>query len=238
MAGIGFFNKVFIPLLLHTTTMTISILNECLLLRKKKPEDLREYLSRINLTIFDDIWDTMDPLPAQQAILFIVCGYSEDSPLLILRQDTKEEKIGICEFLNIPEFSRGDLMNLKTSAVRRAATEYMQQFAGPLFRSLMFMKIQYNDLELDVTNRAAAVKKTEVKDDVSTTTETFDYKEHGKAITEMTRLAREIDKLEKQIRDQVKRMEGIDELRDYMASAKKAGKLTGGRRGNIENCVT
>lgn len=219
--------------------MTISVLNECLLLRKKGPEELRDYLTKINLTIFDDIWDSSaSPLEAQQAILFIVCGYSEDSPLLILRQDTKEEKMGICEFLNIPDFRRAELMNLKNTHVRRATTEYMQHFAGPLFRSLMFMKIQHNDLELDVTNRSAAVTKTEVKDEVSTTIVTFDYKEHGKAITEMTRLAREIDKLEKQIRDQVKRMEGIEEIRDYMASAKKAGKLTGGRRGNIESCVT
>jgi hypothetical protein len=218
--------------------MTISVLNEAILLRNKPPEFLREYLSKINLTIFDDVYEAMSTLEAHQAVLFILCGYSEESPLLILRQDTKEEKIGICDFLNIPDFRRPDLMNLKTPVVRRATTDYLQQFSGPLFRSLMFLKIQYNDLELDVTNRAAAVKKTETKDEVSTTTETFDYKEHGKAITEMIRLGREVDKLEKQLRDQVKRMDGIEELRDYMASAKKSGKLSGGRRGNIESCVT
>lgn len=218
--------------------MTISILNECLLRRRKPPEEMRAYLESINLTIFNEIYEELELLVAHQTILFILCGYSEDSPLLILRQDTKEEKMGICEYLEIPEFLRSDLMNLKKPVVRVATTAYMQQFSGPLFRSLMFQKIQYNDLELDVTNRAAAVKKTENKDGNEVTTETFDYKEHGKAITEMTRLAREIDKLEKQLREQIKRMEGLDELREYMSQAKRTGKMSGARKGNIESCIT
>lgn len=218
--------------------MTLSILNETLLLRKNPPQELRNYLTKINLTIFNNIYEELPLIEAHQTILFIICGYSEDSPLIIVRQDTKEEKTAICDFLNIPDFMRSDLMTLKKTSTRRATTDYLQRFAGPLFRSLMFMKIQYNDLELDVTNRAATIKKIETKDEVDVVTETFDYKEHGKAITEMTRLAREIDKQEKQIRDQVKRMEGIEEIRNYISSAKKAGKLNGARRGNIEGCVT
>ncbi len=218
--------------------MTTSILNDCLLLRKKEPHYLQEYFTTINVTIFDTIFAKSEPLEAQQTVLFIVCGYSEESPLLILRQDSKEEKMGICEFLDIPDFLRADLINLKNPDVRRAVTSYMHAFSGPLFRSLMFMKIQYNDFELDVTNRAFTIKKSETEGDKVIDSEIFDVKEHGKGVAEMNRLAVAIDRLEKQLKSQVKRMEGIDEMLNYIDAAKRSGKISGGRRGNVEGYIT
>ena len=122
---------------------------------------MRNYFKTINLPIFDDVYEKFKPIEAHQTILFILCGYSEDSPLLILRQDTKEEKTGICEFIGIPEILRPPLMNLTEPEVRRAVTTYVTRFAGPLHRSLFFMRIQLNDFDLAITNREYTIKKTE-----------------------------------------------------------------------------
>ena len=219
--------------------MTNSILNDALLLRSEPGEKLQEYLHSINLTLFDSIFHNSPSIQeAKQKVLYILTAFSEESPLLILRQDSREEKEGICEYLQIPEFLRKNLMELSDHETRRAATQYISQFAGPLFRSLMFMKIQSDDYELMITNRDFAIKKTEMIDDKEVTTETFDVKEHGKAIAEFARLSKTIDTLEKQIRQQVKRMEGIDDLKEFTRHGKDTGKLKGQRQGNVENVIS
>jgi len=217
--------------------MTSSILNECLLLYKKK-ETIQEYLHSINVTIFDPIFHSSQDLrEATQKIMFILCAYSEDSPLLILRQDSKEEKEGICEYLQLPEFMRRPLMELSDIEVRRATTQYLTLFAGPLFKSLQFMKIQYEDFDLDITNRAFSIKKTEEKEGTSITTEIFDSKEHMKAVNELAKLAKTIDVLEKQLRSQITRMEGINDLKEFTRNSKDSGKIKGGRQGNVETAI-
>jgi hypothetical protein len=218
--------------------MTTSILNDALLLRNEPGERLQECLHNINLTLFDPIFHNSSSIQeAKQKVLYILCAFSEESPLLILRQDSKEEKEGICEYLGIPEFMRKKLMELSEPEVRRATTHYISQFAGPLFRSLMFMKIQSDDYELMITNRDFSIRKTEIVDDKEVVTETFDVKEHGKAIAEFARLSKTIDSLEKQIRQQVKRYEGIEDLQEFTRHGKDTGKLKGQRSGNVENTI-
>lgn len=218
--------------------MTNSILNESLLLRNEPGEKLQDYLHSINLLIFDQIFHNSASIQeAKQKVLYILTAFSEESPLLILRQDSKEEKEGICEYLAIPEYMRLKLMKLTDPEVRRATTQYVSQFAGPLFRSLMFMKIQSDDYELMITNREFAIKKTEIVEDKEVVTETFDVKEHGKAIAEFARLSKTIDSLEKQIRQQVKRMEGIEDLFEFTRHGKDTGRIKGQRTGNVENTI-
>jgi hypothetical protein len=219
--------------------MTTSILNDALILRKDTPEKLQEYLYSINLTIFDPIFhNSADLKEAQQTILFILCAYSEDSPLLILRRDNKEEADSICEYLQIPEYIRHKLITLSDNVTRRAVTQYVMEFAGPLFRSYSFLKIQANDFELDITNRAYTIKKTEVdKDGKETITEIFDTKEHGKAIIEHARILRTIKGLEEQIKQQIKRMEGIEDMQKFAREGKESGAIKGERRGNVEKYI-
>lgn len=215
--------------------MTISILNDILLLRKEPPEKTVEYLQTINLSIFDPIFHNSQNLQeAKQKVLFILCAYSEDSPLLIVRQDSNEEKEGICEYLGIPEYMREKLKHLTEQEVRKATTQYLTQFAGPLFKALMFMKIQQDDMELIITNREAVVKKTETTGETTTTTETFDFKEHNKAITELARLSKAIDLAEKQIKGEAN-YPGIAEIKEW--KNRGAGKkiALGGRGISIEN---
>jgi len=218
--------------------MTISILNDALLLRSQPPEKLQEYLHSINVTIFDPIFHNNAKLEeAKQTVLFILTGYSEDSPLLILRQDSKEEKEGICEYLGIPEYMRRKLMDLSDPDTRKATTQYVTQFAGTLFRTLVFLRIQYNDIELDITNRSSVIKKTEIVDNKEVITESFDSKEHGKALTEFIRLGKAIREIEKTMSQQLKRLEGIEELKEFTRDGRGSGKIGKARTGNPENKI-
>lgn len=219
--------------------MTTSILDDVLKLKNDTPEKLQEYFQSINLPLFDTIFHSSQNLKeAKQKVLFIIIAYSEDSPLLILRQDSKEEKEGICDYLQMPDFMRHKLMQLTEPEVRKATTQYLTQFAGPLFKSLMFMKIQRDDLDLDITNRAFVVKKiTKSEGGAEVTEETYDPKAHGAAVAERARLSKNIDAIEKEIRAQVKRMEGIDDLKNFVRDGKDAGRIKGVRTGNVEGAI-
>lgn len=221
--------------------MTISILNDCLLLRNEPLQKLHEYFQRIGVDTFEKIFNTAsDELVAKQNLLYILCAFSEESPLLVLRQDTKEEKIAICEYLQIPEFRRRDLMELRDPELRKIATQYLIRFAGPIFKSYKFLQIQVEDIEIDITNRAFVIKtiKEGKGEEPDVITETFDIKEHSKAVTEYARLCKALDSLEKQMRmNELKRMDGIDELKNFTREGKQSGRLKGVRTGNVEGVI-
>lgn len=214
--------------------MTISLLNDCLQLKEQPGEKLQDHLRSAGLQIFDPIFHgSQNSYEGKLKVLYILCAYSEDSPLLILRQDTKEEKEAICQYLQIPDYMRSYLFQLKEREVRTATTQYLTQFSGPLFKSYKFLQIQVEDIELDITNRAFGIKTT--KDEV--TTEVFDIKEHGKAVTEHSRLSRQLDKLEKEMRQgHLKRLEGLDDLKKFCRDGQDTI-LKGQRTGNVENKI-
>lgn len=200
-----------------------------------------DYLHGINIHLFDDIIpatttddepDTIKLIEAKQDILYILCAYSEESPMIISRQDDKIEKEAICELLQIPELYRPTLMNLTRKEVRNAVTTYVNNMAGPLFRNLCFLKIQLADYELNITNRSYGTF-SKVDDKGVPIDWQYDIKEHAKAVTETIRLSKEIDKLEKEIKSQVKRMDGIESMKEY--KAKSTSKSGGARSGNVEN---
>lgn len=189
--------------------MTTSILNDVLQIRNDSPETLQNYLHEINLTIFDPIFHNSSNLEeAKQTIQYIIVAFSEDSPLVILRQDAQEEKNNVCEYLNIPEIFRGPLFSLVNAEVRKATTNYLEQFASQEFKTLMFMKIQLADMERDITNREFSTKKDEIY--------YYDIKEHGRAIQECRRLATEISKLESAIKNKIKYL-GIENMQQWLS---------------------
>jgi hypothetical protein len=168
--------------------MTTSILNDALQLRNEDPIKLQEYLHSINLVIFDPIFHTSQNLTeGKQTVLYILCAFSEDSPLLILGQDGTVEKEGICEYLGIPEFMRKKLMELEGQELRRAATGYIIQFGSPLFKALKLIEIQLEDLNLAITNREY---KTTSKDGKEETIPLYDFPAHGKAVYQYEQLSK------------------------------------------------
>lgn len=213
--------------------MTTSILNDCLLLRNEPIEKLREYFKTINVDIFDAIFSKYaeSPNEAIWSILFIVCAYSEESPMVILRQDNRAEMEGICEYLQMPEYFRNRLYTLHDQEIRLATTRYLSQFSGPLFKTYKFLLIQMNDLELDITNRNFGEKKEqdgENEDDEKKILFHWDLKEHGKAVTEYARISKQISSLELTIKHQVKRLEGIEGLVEFKM---KTGRTRSSGRG-------
>ncbi len=206
--------------------MTLSLLNEVLLLKDKEPGVLQEYLHSINLTIFDPIFKSAaDQREAKQTVLFILCCYSEDSPLLILRRDSHEEQEGICEYLDIPEFMRSKLMHLTDHETRSVATQYIQEFATPTFKALKMMEIQMDDLNMAITNRKYVVEKNEEEITISL----YDFKEHGKAVAQYELLAKRKKQLEDELKNTVA-YKGIAELKEYKFHKidKKISKGSGG----------
>lgn len=219
--------------------MTISILDDCLRLKDQSPEKLIEYLHSINLQLFDEIFRAEPNLQeAKQIVLFLLCAYSEDSPMVIMRQDSREEQNGICEYLGIPEWMRHKLLHLEGDHIRVAATDYLTQFAGPLFRALRFLDIQLDDLNLAITNRRYVItKEPKAGEEATEQAVLYDWKEHSKATQQYELLSRKKDALEKQIKAQVKRLEGIEDMKKYTREAQETGKLKGSRRGNVESVI-
>lgn len=195
--------------------MTTSILNDLLLLKGKDLLEILNYFNAINLNIFDAIISKYNDQESKQIILFIVCAYSEDSPLLILRQDSKEEKEGICEYLQIPEYLRGGLIQLSDADTRKTVTQYILQFAGPTFKALKLIEIQLEDLNLAITNREYLVSPKDGKSEEEVKTVLlYDWKEHSKAVQQYEVLSRKKDVLEKELRNG-QAYRAIGDLKEY-----------------------
>lgn len=200
--------------------MTRSILNDSLLLKGEPLQSLVDYFTQINLTTFSPIIESgKNDQEKRQTILFILCAYSEDSPMVILRQSGQEEKENICEYLEIPEYMRHALISLDDPIVRQCATDYLYKFTGEMFRNLMFMKIQSEYLEMVVTNRAFATNEEGVIH--------YDFKEHGKAIAEKEKLARSIIKIENEMKTHFNRAEAIEAMKLWKVKLKSEKKSLG-----------
>lgn len=217
--------------------MTTSILNDCLLLKGQPDKPLSEYFKTINVHTFDNIFAKYPGIQGDNTVLFLLCAFDELSPMIVSRQDSVEEKSQICEYLDIPEYQRHNLIYLKDKDIRKAATEYMQQFAGEEFRHLMFMKIQLQDFELDITNREFSTQKitpSKEEGEPDKVEYFYDIKEHGKAISEKERLAKAIYKAEKEMAAKVKLM-GIEGMREWKKDAAK--KVKSKRGGGLEDLI-
>ena len=208
--------------------MTTSILNDCLLLKDEDPQKIIDYLKKINLTLFDPIIESIqDPLHLKQTILFLLCAYSEDSPLIIIRQDAKEEKSAICEYLQIPELYHHPLIELSDPLVRQAAIQYLERFAGQEFKTLQYLKIQLADFERDTTARVFTTSKDEIIQ--------YDYKEHMKAVTETKRLATLIHQAEEHIKKQ-ENFAAIAQMREWRNTGNTAKRIQISKGGlSLEN---
>lgn len=221
--------------------MTHSPLNDILLIRNQPFEKTKEYLQVVNITIFDNLIAKYTPTEAHQIILYILCAYDEQSPLVIARQDSKTEQDGICEYLNIPEFNRKKLIELQDSYIRIAVTDYVEQFCGEIYRSLTFMKIQLRDYQLAITNKKYYTTREDAdsseKGEAKTIEFVFDWKEMGKAQTQCNTLAKQIQQLEKELKEKVKRMDGIEDLKEFTRNERETGKMRVGRKGNIEQFI-
>ena len=186
--------------------MTKSILNDCLLLRKEPVQKIFAYFKSIGLTMFDGLLNG-DKI---KEVLYVLAAYSDESPLVIARQDDIQQKRRICSFLEIPEPEIEDLINLKDKEVRNAAIKFMQEFCGIEFSAWMRMKVQYNDYDIAITSRDEYL----IEDKEGN--KKYDVKAHGDAVKQMAYLSREIAKMEKVLTEKNKQFDGISEMKQWI----------------------
>lgn len=174
--------------------MTRSILDDVLGLEEKTVESLKAYFDSIGVQTFTPIY----PLPdAYKIILFILCAYSEESPMLICNQDVYTEKNNICDKIGIPEYMRGTLFRMDQSVIRDAVKKYLLDFASAEFKNLQFLKINLMDVE-DIL--AGKLCRKEVKEEEVVITTEFDDVTYRKLLEQSTRLAKDIAKAERELK--------------------------------------
>ncbi len=222
--------------------MTHSLLNDCLILFRKPeyPQSIVEYFETVNVRTFNPIFTSlMEPKDAADTVLFILCAYSEESPMIISRQDSTEEKIQICEYLGIEESRREYLIFLRDQQAKQCVTNYIVQFCGEEFRNLMMMKIELADYTYDIANRNFRTSEIKATGDEKEPTKIeyfYDQKEHNKAVMERTKLAKMIETTEKTLFQKAKRM-GITDLDDWKRKGGAGGKMNK-RSGAPERLIT
>lgn len=222
--------------------MTHSILNDIMLLRSKPIQEWVSYFAATNCRIFDTIIRSGNEgnnhnaeAKAKNTILFILCAFDEDSPMVISRLDAVTEKEQVCDYLDIPEYQRQNLIHLQDNDVRLAVTTYLMQYAGEVFRNYMFMKIQLLDFELMITNKDFMYDKKE-SEDGKTVTCAYDSKENMKAIQQKEILSRMIAKTEQEMKSKI-RLRGLDMLKEWKDKAERTTSKRKSSKGHPESLV-
>jgi hypothetical protein len=205
--------------------MTHSILNDCLTIWQSSAVDktakLQEYFDTINVYIFNKLLASKDSEKAAIMVMFAIIGFSEESPMVVIKQDSIEEKRNICKYLGVTDSKLIDeIAYLRDRELKEAATDYLVAFAGEEFRSLMFCKIQLADYEYDITNRMFRESIIESTGDEGSPTRveyTYDIKEHNRAVLERARLAKEIEKMERtQIQKNKHKFVSLNKMEDWI----------------------
>lgn len=214
--------------------MTHSILNDCLTIWQSNTADktakLQEYFDTVNVSIFNKLLANNDSEKAAIMVMFAIIGFSEESPMVVIKQDSIEEKRNICKYLGVTDSKLAEEISyLRDKDLKEAATDYLVSFAGEEFRSLMFCKIQLADYEYDITNRRFREANVESTGDEEAPTKVsfnYDIKEHNRAVLERARLAKEIEKMERtQIQKNKHKFVALNKMEEWIRTG--GGTVTG-----------
>lgn len=174
----------------------------------KTSSEIKDYLDSIGLQMFNCFFN--DPYTGEDAyfiIAYIIRAYDQDSPFIIARADRRQEKNDICDSLKMPEYIRTWVTELELEDVRNIIVEYVDKFAGEEYRNYLFNKMQLDDLRKMIT-------KKESKD----ADKQFSIKDHTALIRETNRLAKEIEAIEKILKDRISYNHMV---KDEVAKARK-----------------
>jgi len=186
--------------------MTVSIFQKILPL--KTSSEIKDYLDSIGLQMFNCFFN--DPYKGEEAyfiIAYIVRAYDQDSPFIIARADSKAEKNDICETLKMPEYIRTWVTELTIEDIRSTIVDYVDKFAGEEYRNYLFNKMQLDDLRKMITKKESRDSDNQ-----------FSIKDHTALIRETNRLAKEIESIEKILKDRISYNHMV---KDEVAKAKK-----------------
>jgi hypothetical protein len=175
--------------------VTHSILNDVLAMRRGDTVALDAYLERTGITVFEPIkghpWRF-------DAILYILCAYSEDSPMVVLGRDSADEKAAICFKLQLPDDLAQAFSTLSDKAFKKCVMDYLYAFAGPEFQNVQFLRIQLANIQKIVTEMLCFTAKD---DGEGVLTTEFDAATYSRLLKESREVAAAIARTEKDLKD-------------------------------------
>lgn len=191
--------------------MTTSILN-AIISNKIDQNGLKDYLKSINLNIFNEIIGTYKIEESYLIIMYILYAFSEESLWLIVRANSEKEQQAICDTLQMPEYIQAWVLTLpeQKPEIRTAIIEYLEYFAGEVWRNLQYLKMQLRDIQKIITNKDSQDKKGE-----------FSIKKHMDCIKESNRLALLIDNMEMEVKS---RCQYVNTNKDSVKKPSKQGR--------------
>lgn len=204
------------------TSMIVSLLDHMISFASKTNLEMLNELHRINCPVFDPLFDKYNVEgEATGIVMFILYGYSQESPMLIATADNEREKKGILEFLNIPEYMRGPLLELTDTVILSCLEDFLNTYAGEEWKLLQWLTIERNSWQRMIVRRELVIKQTYGKGDNTVTEESFDVMGTMRATQNVERLTKSIDKLQSTIKQKYQYMNLAQ--RDIIASRRKAG---------------
>jgi len=145
--------------------MIESLLHECTKVQPKTSEALQRYLNSIipAENLFESIFKKYtDRNEAYQIAMFILYGYSEESPYLI--RNAKEEVMqhSICEILEIPDYFRREaLIPIKDKEILSGLEQFLDLFQPEEWKQLVWDKEEKRRLQNAINNDEIQVQGEE-----------------------------------------------------------------------------
>lgn len=198
-----------------------------------EPSDvIYKKLDEINCRLFEPLWNEPDVNckayifnrdEAATIILYIIYAYSQHSDWLIIGADSAEEKVGIAERINMPEFLYQKVIKLQSSIVRKVVVHYLNTQSSRAFKYLSFKKDMY---EAAMDNGIMSLTDKEGKVDLKAMSDADKY---------MKSLLEEMRQFEDELRAEYKFVyENKLDIEDAEAQMKKRGNLSGNVEGSKE----
>lgn len=182
-------------------------------------------LRDINVSLFDALYigegDKSGPYTRGEAaiiILYIIYAYSKESDFLILGAETSEERYGIAQRVNLPEYLHQKVVKLSCPVVRAVVVAYLNKQTGRVFKYLQLKKDLY---EAALDN--SLVKMNDDEGD-------FDIKGMSESDKYLKGLLNEIGDFEDQLRSELKFFYENKEEIDNLDALKKRND-----NGNVES---
>lgn len=129
--------------------MTLSIYHAALEYNKGTPDSLFENMSALTNGLFEPIWtdETFTTIDIKAKVLmYIIHGYTVDSPLVILGTSSATEKKNWFAKVDLPEYLWSEIVLLKSQTVRNVIMAYLDFQGDRDFMHLKIKKTQYDEM--------------------------------------------------------------------------------------------
>ena len=113
------------------------------------PDEFYEKVDSLTNGVFEDIWrdgEFSTPEQKKMVMLYIIFGYSYNSPMVVLGSSSAEQKKTWAARAGIPDYLFGPVVKLQSETVRSTVLSYLSQQTDRDFYHLSVKKLQYESL--------------------------------------------------------------------------------------------